>query len=235
MKRHDWSYEQLLFRTQGPNCRELVTGAGVYLPMPKTDSSFVPSRALRVFLREPGGLAESNSMTLGDGRTVILSEITSWLRPETTLTCRIPPDGKNAECTHVPPRVPFENVEPDRFEFLTRAFPGLYVLKSNPPYTMRFEIPVVPDGQGARTIEVFDQSAAPCHWKIVSVSDLAVDGTLPATRATVRSLGKPGKIALEKQSGFGACADRIESRDYPPCVLETSDADAAAGLVEARP
>jgi hypothetical protein len=225
---HGWTYEQLLYRTEGPNCRELVTGAGVYLPPPKRGATIAPSRALRAVISPPNRAAAHDRFLLGDGREAALSEVASWLRPEELLACHVPPNGKAVECTHPPPRSPFENVEPESFEFLGRAFPGIYLQNSAPPYTIRYEIPVVPEGTTTRTIEVFDRSEPACIWRIVSVDNLAVDRPLPATRVTLHSTGAgTGKIAIEKLSGVGACA-KVENRDYPPCLLETTPSEDTA-------
>lgn len=217
---HGWSYEDTIFRVQGPHCRDLAAAMAAYFPPP--GKSTVPAAsALRAIIPSQGDVFRGAPFPHAGGQTVVVSEVSSWLRPQELRACSVLRGAQSPQCAS--PDSPPGPKDTDRFVYVDRAFPAVHKLNLLGWSWFRYEIPVVPDGPGARTFEVFDTSRPECRWQIAAVENLTTGTPLPASRVRLVSSGVPGRIVLEKLSGPEGCLNPNERRDYPPCLLETRD------------
>ncbi len=235
--RRGWSYEDLVFRLQGVACRELLIGMSMVAPPPAAASRHghrqvqvvrVGGRALPA-LMDPGDVVR-----LGSSAAVV-REVESWLRPESLRACRVRiGSGRDPVCSPAAP-LPSGGLDPQRFLFATRAYPGIHDLDLPPPYVATYEIPLSSVAGESRELALTDDAAPGCGWRITRVEGVRVEGALPARRVRLRSdTGGPGSLVIEKPFGTAECNPADIDRRYPPCLLETALGDPLQSFAEIR-
>jgi hypothetical protein len=231
-----WSYEQMLTRVQGSFCLDLVDGMGVYTAAP-TGSTVSPRRQVRVW-RVPSAQVPSlppglDLVPLRNGRTALLSEITSWLDPDQVRACRQPLGGETPTCMPASSGAD-ERVEAVSFLFSERSFPHVCSIETPSPYVATYEMRVLPTPGESRDIEVFDEGAPPsCGWEIARVEGIDVESRFSPRHVRVHSAnGKAGTIVVQKSFGGPRCP-APENRNYTTCVLETTPSEEALRVLNA--
>ena len=164
-----------------------------------------------------------------------MREVESWLRPESLRACRVPiGPGRDPVCSPAAPP-PSGGLDPQRFLFATRAYPGIHDLDLPPPYVATYEIPLASVAGESRELALTDDAAPGCGWHITRVEGVRVEGVLPARRVRLRSdTGGPGSLVIEKPFGTAECNVADIDRRYPPCLLETALGDPLQSFAEIR-
>jgi hypothetical protein len=231
--RRGWSYEDLQFRIQGRDCRELLTTISVAAPPPHAtdDKGHRQVQVVKVDAGAHAAADHTDVVSLGGRSIALVREIDSWLRPESLTACRIPLGAEEArQCTPAE-QTPAEALGPARFLFARRTFPSIHHLDLLPPYTAVYEIPLAPVAGESRDIVLSDATPSGREWRITRVEGVRVEGQLPATRVRLHSdSGAPGLLVIEKPFAASARAPVELDMRYPPCVLEAAPGDPPLGL-----
>ncbi|MBI3783597.1 MAG: hypothetical protein HY270_09360 [Deltaproteobacteria bacterium] len=235
--RRGWSYEELVFRIQSRECRELLSQIAIFAP-PGAPTRAHGRRVLQVLKAKREAVTrttESAAVLQINAKDVLLvREVDSWLRPTMSTACRLPTDGRAFVCQ--PANLgATRTLAPERFLFATRSFPEINGLDVLPPYVARYEIPIEPVAGEGRRIAIAEPQSGPCGWQITRVDRVQTDGQLPATAVRLHSDdGAAGVLVVERRFDAAACALSDFDRRYPPCMIEASPGDplAAASGVE---
>jgi hypothetical protein len=233
-----WEYEKLMFRLQSRACRELLTGLSFNTPAPVALPERPPyheGRALQVVKASIGEiprLPTTHAMVaLERGSVAIVREIDSWLQPEALRACRLAGGADAPRCAPAHTKV-IDAIGPERFLFITRAFPEIHSLDAARPYTATYEIPLKVEEAGMRDIAMVDYAAADCGWQITRADGVRVDGPLPARRARLQAEpGARGLLVVERRFGAVPCGVDDGDLRYPPCVFEAPVDDPLLALV----
>jgi len=227
--RMGWSYDQLPFRLQSRNCRELLVGISAVAP-----PAFAASRGSRRHLqvlrvrrdRVAAFRGTDDVVALEGGDVAVVREIESWLRSEALLACRTPLGAAGASvCAPARPTAA-ESGGVARVSFLMRSFPEIHSLDVPPPYVETYEIPLTPAAGESRDMTIADGSPPQCRWHITRVEGVRADGALPTTHVVLHSdAGAPGRLVVERAAGTPSCPTDATARRYPPCVLEMQPGD----------
>jgi hypothetical protein len=232
---HGYAFEDLVFHLQAPYCFELLSGMAMGAAPPAT---FAPARRGRRQLRVtrlrdahavPG--APAIVVPLSDDAVAVLRDIDSWMDTDRLIPCRVPTDGRPAACADTTTRH-MDQMTPERFVLSLYSDTGIHGLGVARPYVARYTIPLVPVAGETRELRVVpadslhDSATAECGWRITRVDGVDADGPLPARRVRLRSAtGTPGSLVVEKPFGTAACLDTGDlDENYPPCIVESSDA-----------
>jgi hypothetical protein len=226
LKDMGWSYKQMLYRVQGPQCLSIVTGMGVFAAEPANES-IDPFRHVQIRLLSEGAgaanVAGSRFVPLTTGEVAELRELRSWVDFGGSRVCRRPSDAADGErCESATPK---EVVEPGRFNFEERI-PELYS-QIPPPVVMRLETPLRITPQEGRVIEFADSPFNPaCDWIITRVDGVPTLGDLPARSVTILpSESTEARLIIEKRVGTPGCEWSWADDRYPPCLLERDVAE----------
>jgi hypothetical protein len=167
-----------------------------------------------------------------DRRSVaIVREIDSWLQPEMLRACRAA-GGENAPRCAPAHRKVIDAIGPERFLFITRAFPEIHSLDVPRPYTATYEIPLVANAAGTRDVAMIDLTTPDCGWRITRADGVHVESRLPARRARLRAeSGAHGMLVVERTFGATPCGAADADMRYPPCIFETAADDPLMALV----
>jgi len=217
-----WSYDDLVYRVQGHECRELLVQMSVFSPPRQTVDA---RRDARVHLQVRRATAEQPAPILGervalaDGEYALVQPVDSWLRMDALRACRIPiGSAEPAACADAPAA---GHAVPAEILFSARSFPEVHDLDLGRPYVAVYEIPLTPERGHSRTLEALDRGAGDCGWWITAVDGAAVDRALPATTVTVTGTGSSNaSIRLEKRFHDTVCPPALDMR-YPPCLWES--------------
>lgn len=234
-----WEYEDVLFRLQSSGCRELLTGMSIAAPAPSASAEKPRhlGRQLQVVKMRFDELPRLSTthavLALDRGTVAIVREIDSWLQPEMLRACRAA-GGKSAPRCAPAHRKVIDAIGPERFLFITRAFPEIHSLDVARPYTATYEIPLVANEAGTRDVAMIDLTTPDCGWRITRADGVHVENPLPARRARLRAeSGARGMLVVERTFGATPCgADDADMR-YPPCIFETAADDPLMALVSA--
>lgn len=233
-----WQYEDLLFRVQSRSCRELLTGMSIAAPLPRRSSDAPHAktgRTLQVVRAVHGELPRlmtTHAMVALDPSSVaIVREIDSWLQPESLRACRAGSAGGVPRCVPAHRKV-LDVIGPERFLFITRAFPEIHGLDVMPPYRASYEIPLLVGAAGVRDIAMIDAAAPGCGWQIVRVEGGRTDTALPARRVRVSAdAAAHGLLVVEREYGDPPCGTAETDMRYPPCMFEAPPEDPLLALV----
>lgn len=234
-----WDYESLVFRVQAPACRQLVIGLSMVAaaPVMRAPDTGYGNRQVQIvaapaaaFPPDTGSLAR---VALADGRTAVVREVDSWLQPESLRACRIPGTARAPACAPAQGRI-LDAIGPQRFLFITRAFPAIHGLEVLPPYTARYEIPLTLGAAGTRDVAVLEPDHGACGWQITGATGVEVETPLPARRVRLRAgQAASGTLALTRVVGAEGCDAHEADTRYPPCVFEAAPGDPLLALAVA--
>jgi len=234
-----WQHEDLIFRTQSVDCRELVVGMSLAAPAPTRARR--ESRQQLQIARVPSAAAASlgdlgHVVALCDGNIAMLRTIDSWMLQTGDRSCLQPVAGTEAGVCSIVSQDRGDAFDPDRFLFLSRSFPEIHNLELPLPYREVYEIPLFAESGQSRDLTVLDSSSnSACSWRITRVEGLAYDGKLPAVHIRLHAGDEiHGKLVLEKPFGTSECRNNTLSRRYPPCLLEMAPTDPLLPFLEAR-
>lgn len=243
---HGYAFEDLVFHLQAAHCFELLSGMAMGAAPPAT---FAPGRHGRRQLRVtrvrddhavPG--APAVVVPLSDGAAAVLRDIDSWMDTDGLIPCRVPTNGRPEACADTTTRH-VEQMTPERFLLSLYSDTGMHGLDVARPYVARYTIPLVPVAGETRELRLVpsdslhDSTTAECGWRITRVEGVDVDGSLPARQVRLHSAtGTPGSLVVEKPFGTAACLDNGDlDENYPPCMIESSDAFPADDASAADP
>jgi hypothetical protein len=228
-----WSYEDLLYRLQGPACRDLVVRLALFEPPPRRPLHPEPQQ-MQVVKVARGAIGEDSTsgevVPLGDS-VALLREVDSWMRPYALRACRAavesidPPACANAR----PPVI----ATADRFLFSLRSYPEIHdVAAVPPPYLATYEIPLQPRVGESRDLMLTDVG----NWQITRLEGIRAEGPLPARRVLLHSPdGRPGRLIVARTfATFGPGPSDLDIR-YPPCFFEARPGDPLLDLVQIDP
>jgi hypothetical protein len=234
--RRGWTFEDLVFRLQGGDCRELLAGISMMAPPPGSPPK--PGRRQLQVVRVPPGAPAPDAgdvIPLGGTAVAVMREVESWLQPEGTRACRVPLGSAGpAQCSSASDRAA-EAFSPERFSFISRSFPEIQRLDLPQPYVARYEIPLAPTLGERRIFRVEDRDRSACGWRITRADGVQVEGELPSARVVLHADAEAGSglLVIEKPFGTSACQPSEIDRRYPPCVFETAPGDPLDGVREA--
>jgi hypothetical protein len=231
MKR-GWEFEDLRFRVQASECRELLNGMSVALP-PSHGARRDSERQLQVLRASRGAVADLGNtvetVALSGDRVAVLRDVRSWLRPHSLRVCLQSIDvAEPPLCATAAPSDPgLGGVR----TLSARATPEIHSLVTRPPYLVRYQIPLAPAAGERRELIVLDGGAA-CAWRVTQVDGVQVESALPAGAVRLYSpAGASGTVTLEKRFGSSDCPSAYVDDRYPPCLFESTPDDPLRALL----